>query len=624
MQLISRSLSPRKVLFALTALGIVALLTGPMPGHSAGPVVTGSSPAGGTRAETPQASPSPAPKVPAKKHHAAPQAEAPLTATQLKQIRLASVPSDEWSEWYEPPVIESPRDEVELHVKMASNTAQVLRDGKVENQPVNLRSYNGGLVGPTFKLKPNDSLLLSTFNELPREAHHCDADHSEMDMNDPKTACLNTTNLHTHGLHISPYRPLGRTDRWSDNVMLSTRPGQKEQYDFQILPAGNPEPQKPATHYPGTFWYHAHQHGSTATQLASGMAGALIIKGDVDEHPGIKGANERVFIFQQLAFDADGEIKRRQDNRDIQSVMGQNWRGTNPSVTGPPKNTTINGRLLPKIYLRPGQVERWRFIDSGLFEMLDIWLEDKTTGVASNLYQIAVDGITLPRVREVRHVSMGPGYRTDIMVKAPENVPREGATLYLYKKPTAFTLDFGQTAPGQLLAIVEVSGQPCKPDSGCHSALPNPSQPLPAPKDMLPDITRVDGPPKQIVMRLNGQNKLTFQGQLYNHNTILPEFQLTKDRAEEWHITNQTGGGHPFHIHVNAFQLLDANGRPGEWHDTIIVPPKKTVKFRTRYDRFIGDFVLHCHILPHEDLGMMQRVRISEPAAEVEERSAHK
>jgi L-ascorbate oxidase len=59
-------------------------------------------------------------------------------------------------------------------------------------------------------------------------------------------------------------------------------------------------------------------------------------------------------------------------------------------------------------------------------------------------------------------------------------------------------------------------------------------------------------------------------------------------------------------------------------HDTIIVPPKKTVKFRTRYDRFTGDFVLHCHILPHEDLGMMQRVRISEPPAEVEERSAHK
>jgi FtsP/CotA-like multicopper oxidase with cupredoxin domain len=544
-----------------------------------------------------------------------------LNATQLSQARLANVPESEWSEWYEPRVIESGsrRLDFDLNVQMAENIVKVkTREGKLRDQRVNLRSYNGALASPTIKLKPGDTWFLTMNNNLPRETDlpNCAHDeHAGEHVNDPTKFCLNTTNIHTHGLHISPNIPLGEPGRWSDNVFRSIAPTKNEKYAFQILPAGNPEPEKPAIHYPGSFWYHAHQHGSTSVQLASGMAGALIVKGNIDEHPGIKGANDRVFIFQQLAFDAEGEIKRRTNNRDIVSVMRQNWQGAidgqpADAITGPPKNTTINGRLLPKIELRPGQVERWRFFDAGLFEMLDIWLGNPEINLSVPFHQIAFDGITLPKVNMVPGVSMGPGYRTDVMVQAPRNVPREGLILYLYKSPTRFTFDSTQQAAAQILAVVEVKGTPCNQAPDCHSALPNPQRPLPAPKDMLPDITRDDLPKK--IVTFSGTGPFLVDGKLYNPSELLPQFRLKKGDTEEWHITNKSAVAHPFHIHVNAFQMLDDKGKPAEWRDTIIVPPNKTVKFRTRYERFSGDFVLHCHILFHEDLGMMQRVKIEE------------
>jgi FtsP/CotA-like multicopper oxidase with cupredoxin domain len=539
-----------------------------------------------------------------------------LNATQLSQARLADVPENQWSEWYEPQPYESNnrRLDLDLNVNMAKNIVKVrTQEGSLRDIQVNLRSYNGGLVGPTIKLKASDTWYMTMKNNLPRETDlpNCAHDeHAGEHVNDPTKFCLNTTNMHTHGLHISPTVPLGEPGRRSDDVMHPILPGENEKYAFQILPTGNPEPEKPAVHYPGSFWYHAHQHGSTSIQLASGMAGALIVKGDIDEHPGIKGANERVFIFQQLAFDAQGEIKRRPTNKDIVSVMRQNWAG-GTDETGPAKNTTINGRLLPKFEMYAGQVERWRFFDSGLFEMLDIWLGNPQINLSVPFHQIAFDGITIPKVNLVPHVNMGPGYRTDVMVQAPRNVPRGGLKLYLYKSPTRFTFDTTQQAAAQILAIVEVKDTPCNQIPGCHSALPDPQKPLPAPKDMLPDITRVDRT-KTVTFSGNGPT-FFIDGKLYNPKEVLPQFQLKKGEVEEWHVKNESSrAAHPFHIHVNAFQMLDDKGKPAEWRDTVIVPPGKTVKFRTRYERFTGDFVLHCHILFHEDMGMMQRVRIEE------------
>src|SRR5262249_33726862 len=128
-------------------------------------------------------------------------------------------------------------------------------DNVIRGSRVHLRSYNGRLVGPTLRAKPGDVLRIRVENRLPRIAeppvHNVNVPHG-----------LNSTNIHTHGLHVSP-------EGNSDNVYLDIKPGQTQEYEIKI----------PKDHVAGTFWYHPHRHGSVALQVSSAMSGALIIEG---------------------------------------------------------------------------------------------------------------------------------------------------------------------------------------------------------------------------------------------------------------------------------------------------------------------------------------------------------
>ena len=565
----------------------------------------------------------------------------PLTRIRPRTLKLTPIRAVAASpqKFQNPPEITSQNGSIDIGFTMQMVQGQVYvvdqKTGALQPQAVNLRNYSwkdnhsgstgAGLTPPTLIVKTGDTIDLHLTNNLPSETS-CSEDHPAN-----PTSCLNNTNLHTHGLHISP------SDN-HDNVLLVVHPCSesgavkcREDYQFQILPAGNPDPKTPFTHYPGTFWYHPHNHGSTAAQVASAMAGALIIRGDIDEVPGIKGANERIFLLQQLAFDATGQIQNFND-------IDCNWSGQQqpwcPDQPGPPKVTTINGLTNPVIDMQPGQVERWRFIEAGYIEMIDLKLGKLEGGqlkpVPFVFHQIAVDGITLKAMVDIPDVGLGPGYRTDVMVQAPDNA----GTYILYKDETNNPLRIRmkvagppQVTPLEYLAqIVVAAGKPCKQDSTCHWQLP--SGPLPHPQS-LPDITKaeVQGPPKVVVFS-DPNGNTTIDGHSFdpNPNDILPDFQLTLGGVQEWHLQNPSNSGHPFHIHVNAFQLLDDKGNPAEWADTVVIPPcapqnsdgscapnaqPGTVSLRTRYETFTGDFVLHCHILEHEDMGMMLLVEVS-------------
>lgn len=481
-------------------------------------------------------------------------------------------------------------------------------------QRVYLRSYNDAGVGPTFRVKPGDSLRVRLINDLPKDTIGHDAHLGHLpDCKLPPY--LNPTNLHTHGLHISPTAP-------SDDVTLTVMPGGGSYgYRFDILPAGNPPGEPPMTHYPGTMWYHAHLHGTTAPQLASGMAGALIVEGDIDEVPGIKGARERTFLFQQLAFDFYGELKSFAD-------LGANWAGRNPPVTGPPKHTSINGVVVPGFTMRPGQVERWRWIHGGVFEMLPLVLVERGRNIPVPLHAVAFDGITLPQVQRWGGLELGPGYRADVMVKAPS---KPGATYDLYKLPSSLQLTaldaLGEDATAsldgaQLVAVVRVTGADCDRDPTCHSTLPTGA--LPAP---LEPVRVVSPERRQVEFSFAAGPKFMINDRCYDPDEVHEDFRLTKGRNEEWILRNVTSGPHPFHIHVNAFQVMNPNGSFGPWKDTVIVPPMKDgkpgeLRIRTRIERFTGRFVLHCHILTHEDQGMMQLVEVRDRWPSAEEAAA--
>ena len=174
--------------------------------------------------------------------------------------------------------------------------------------------------GPTLRLRRGDVLRIRIVNDLP-------PNRDPMPANIDQPHHLNTTNLHFHGSHVSP-------SGISDNVMRRMEPG--ESYDVEIA--------IPADHTAGTYWYHPHHHGGADVQVASGMAGAIIIEGDFDDVPEIAAARERLLVLGEVVFDAFGMIESMDTLFPEHAV----------------RFLTVNGQRAPTIAMQPGEVQRWR------------------------------------------------------------------------------------------------------------------------------------------------------------------------------------------------------------------------------------------------------------------------
>lgn len=471
--------------------------------------------------------------------------------------------------------------------------------------PVTLRAYNGRLVGPTLRLKPGDTLDLDLQNKLPRETPQEVADQLRQEASqahiETRPHSYNTTNLHTHGLHVSP---VGN----SDNVLLAIPPQTGLPYEIKV----------PSNHPPGSFWYHAHTHGSTAIQVGSGMAGALIIEDDEARiPPALRAANrgEKVFVFQTILYDASGRVdditaffpdSPATEKLCEQGQSGCTWQNSK-------RRLTVNGQIVPVIRMRPGEVQRWRLIDSAFRETINVQLEGHP------LYEIALDGLYLGRIdvwRPGQSVQLQPGYRSDVLVKAS----RTPGTYRLIDAPSSASVALRAVAePEHLLAEVVVDGPPLDmplPTSEEMAAL------APFPGVNLKD--QADGV-QVAVFKLGSDLRPEDQRNYFqiNYRAFNPSHVRTVrlGATDMWTLT--TVGDpfpngipplpHVFHIHVNPFQVArpDPSGQTETvWKDTVLVPAGQTVNLYTRYLDYIGPFVMHCHILDHEDLGMMEVVEV--------------
>lgn len=497
-----------------------------------------------------------------------------------------------------------------LTVKYAQN--------KIADCQVNLRSYNGKLVGPTLRAKPGDTLEITLVNDLPPNPTSSDhvSDHVTAKMSSKISSpdCsyevetttkntphnFNTTNFHTHGLHVDP-------GGCSDNVLRVMNPRKQD---------GDPAPQYaikvkiPEDHPSGTFWYHSHVHGSTALQVSSGMVGALIIEGGgLDKIPEIAKAKEQVFMFEEIAYDNNGVI----ENYD---VFGHNkWQESGRFIT-------INGQIMPKITMRPGEVQRWRFIHGGIRESINLELREKYTDQQIPLHEIAVDGIPLGKLDSWNNdpVELESGYRSDVLVQAKQLLPGQQSQEYVLidKRTDANESLLGVPERKHILATVIVKGEPW------NMSLPTKYRLAKAKKDDAPEDIRDDELSRDqhqvvsfnIEIDIDG-NPTEYQvnGQPFDPKQVR---HLQLNQAEEWKLESLLAN-HPFHIHVNPFQY-DRIGPDGNqeriWRDTLLVTTKNPLRIRSRYTKFTGEFVLHCHILDHEDNGMMQSVKISDPLKE--------
>ncbi|MFE4971994.1 multicopper oxidase family protein [Kitasatospora sp. NPDC056651] len=454
------------------------------------------------------------------------------------------------------------------------------------------RTYNGTIPGPTLRVRGGDVLRLRQVNGLPPDRPY------RGPHNRPHHQ--NTFNLHTHGLHVSPSGN-------ADNILREFRPRTADEVE-----AGAPEPEYlttveiPDGHPAGTYWYHPHVHGSTAEQIAGGMAGVIIVEGDVDEVPEIAAAADVVVCINEL---------RLKKGKVPEFTAGDTFTAVAPTFT-------VNGEVNPTLVLRPGEVQRWRLVGALAFTTLPLHLADGDDDVT--LYQIAQDGITFPAPVATGTLVMAPGNRADVLVLGGD--------------PGTYELRAdGVSGP---LMTVEVSGEAVDPPMGLPDRLPQGKPFLDADDVTDPDDERrvlfhVDGGvfarPFPNAYRVLGSNPTPAadpDGDLTTdpaYGLFDPDYvnhTLELDTVQRWTVRTDDDRPvfhHSFHLHTNHFLVTHRNGErldPPVWHDTVSLAggrPGDTFTFLVKYEDFTGRTVLHCHQLQHEDLGMMQLIDYVEP-----------
>ena len=423
---------------------------------------------------------------------------------------------------------------------------------------LHLRAYEGSMPGPTLVVQPGDTLRIRLHNDLPPNS-----DPTPVDGDLPHH--FNSTNLHTHGLHVSP-------SGVADNVFRDMEPGATSEAEIVI----------PEDHPRGTFWYHPHRHGSADVQISSGMAGALIVGGDFADVPEIAAATQRVLILNEVLFDYLGRIE----------VYDTVW----PEAV--PRFLSVNGQREPIIRLRPGEVQHWRIVHAGHEDNLRLALE------GHELHAIAYDGIQLAGIEGHDSFEMAPGQRADVLVQAAT----PGS--YLLR---AIANDQGYASPEGPLARVVVEGEPMP------MALPV-SLSLPPLKTIGDDeitgrrtLTFSSRQPENPAAANYQEFAFLVDGRRFDHGRV--DQRIALGSVEEWTVVNDDPSDHVFHIHTNPFEVTHVGEEQlaaPVWRDTVIVPGDGSITFRSRFLDFAGQTVLHCHMMNHEELGMMQVVEFVE------------
>ena len=371
------------------------------------------------------------------------------------------------------------------------------------------------------------------------------------------------TNLHWHGFHVSP------KDN-SDNVFLSIDPGSK--YDYEVA--------VPQDHQTGLFWYHPHRHMDTDAQVYGGLAGAIIVEGGHAAVAGIAGSRENLVLLKDIGVDPT-----------TGAVMQEGDLSANILYT-------VNGQVNPRVESRPGERQLWRVGNLSNQEFFSLSLEGHP------MHLVAIDGTTLPEVWTVDRFDLVPGSRVEFLVDA------DAPGTYRFRTDGA-QLDFpGGNYPEATLATLEVAGEPVT------DRPPLPDRLVPLDAIPLEDYRHEKIDRKRTLVfsvkpQPNGPPDFEIDGQTFDHNRVDQHVKL--NALEEWLLKNDDDSPHPFHIHQNDFQVVKVNGKPVKkplhWNDTIAIPASGSVTIRQRYTDFTGEWVYHCHILFHEDHGMMGTVK---------------
>jgi FtsP/CotA-like multicopper oxidase with cupredoxin domain len=490
-----------------------------------------------------------------------------------------------------------------------------------------------GREAPNLRVNPGDLVILTLKNDLTDfnsgtattvQPHmHGDTETSA----NPCTSGLmapTSTNLHFHGLTIPP---LCHQD---DVLKTSIQPGDPPfQYRFRI----------PENEPPGLYWYHPHIHGFTKEQVLGGASGAIIVEGIERADKALAGLPERVLIIRdqdllnpnappsksepvvpKMLFDRDGDAAN-----------------TGTGFGKPAKDLSINFVPVPYpdyrpavIEMKPEEQQLWRVVNASGITYLNLAvLLDRTP---QPLGLVAMDGVPLNQnglpadfVDWQTHLGVPPGARVEFIVKGPP----AGVSGLLVTRSVDTGMG-GENDPNRTIAIIAASRDAPEPRSQLAAA------PKPLPPAQTPWLGSVA--PVRVrrlyfsekLLEPNNPNSatefyLTVEGQRpaqFDPKSGVPNIIAKLGTVEDWIIENRSNELHAFHVHQLHFMLLAYRGRPVNepfLRDTVNVPyydgraleyPSVRLRMDFRDPNTVGDFVYHCHLLEHEDGGMMGLIRV--------------
>jgi FtsP/CotA-like multicopper oxidase with cupredoxin domain len=503
-----------------------------------------------------------------------------------------------------------------------------------------------GVQSPTLRVNPGDLLILRLKNELtafdsddtgrpqgtahPQAAHH----HAHPKDSPPSDPCasgrmsLVSTNLHFHGMTMPA---LCHQD---EVLKTSIQPGDAPfEYRFRV----------PADEPPGLYWYHPHIHGFSKTQVLGGASGALIVEGIERANPMVAGLPERVLVIRdQDLLNPDAPPAKSEPVVPKMFIDRDGDSANNGTGFGKPaKDLSVNFVPVPYpdyppalLEMKSGERQLWRVLNASAITYLNLAV--LFNRAPQQLGIVAIDGVPLNQngnqanaVEWRDRIGVPPGSRVEFMVTGPP----AGVPALLVTR-TVDTGQGGENDPNRALASIRAGAGAPEP----HAKLSSSPAPLAPPAlPWLGSVAPVRTRKLYFSEKLTDPNNpnsatefyLTVDGQTpapFDPASDAPNIVVKQGDVEDWIIENRSTELHAFHIHQIHFLLLDWSGTPVDepfLRDTVNVPyfngrmlqyPSVRLRMDFRDPNTVGIFPYHCHLLEHEDGGMMGLVRV-EPSA---------
>ncbi len=368
-----------------------------------------------------------------------------------------------------------------------------------------------------------------------------------------------TTNLHFHGMTVTPLDS-------GDSIFREVGPHEKGLYRFKL----------PPDHSPGAYWYHSHFHGGAQRQVESGIAGPILVDGLLDPFPELKGIKERVLVLRNFQKTLTGRL-------------------ASEIVTSAPSIRTVNGQADPVITIQPGETQLWHLMNISANQYFRIRINGQNVQILSR------DGNTVNKRVMTDELLIGPSARFSILVV--------GATTgdHAVELAAGNTGAAGDQYKGARIATLRVTGAALATRS-VTSAYP-----------VLEDLGKVKvANVRQFAFQDSATDGDAFliNGERFDPRRVNTTVKLGD--VEEWRLYNPSQELHQFHIHQTDFQVVAINDKPvpfSGYRDTVFIPARGsiTVRIPFRDPVMLGKFVYHCHILEHEDGGMMQVIQVVRP-----------